>query len=129
MQSRLLRFAMLVGLSALGACAQDPKTSVPFSVTATGPVDAGGGPPPDAMMMMTNVDAQTADGGTSGCGMDPGQNIGTFLAYHLSVSGPDLDASNKPLKASGVDMDSVTTLPGGTVTFFSIGGLNGRVPS
>ncbi|MDB4979361.1 MAG: hypothetical protein JWM82_113 [Myxococcales bacterium] len=96
MPSRRLCTAMLiVSLWALGACAQDAKTSVPFSVTATGPVDAGGAAS-DATMTMTSVDAMAADGGTSGCGMDPGQNIGQFLAYHMSVSGPDLDANNKP---------------------------------
>ncbi len=95
MRSRRLRFAMLVSLSALGACAQDAKTSVPFTVTATGPVDAGNGGTSDATTMM-NVDAMAADGGTTGCGMDPGQNIGQFLPYHLSISGPEVDANNKP---------------------------------
>ena len=39
MQSRLLRFATLAGLSALAACTQDPKTHAAFNVTPTG----GGG--------------------------------------------------------------------------------------
>jgi poly(3-hydroxybutyrate) depolymerase len=103
MQSRLLRSAMLASLSALAACTQDPKTHAEFNVTATGGggsgVDAAGvdATSLDATMTM-NGDAMAADGGTNGCGLppDPGQLVGQYSEYHLSISGPDLDANNKP---------------------------------
>jgi poly(3-hydroxybutyrate) depolymerase len=105
MQSRLLRSATLLALTTLGACAQDPKTHAEFTITPPVPVDASVGTPdattPDATTSKdapaTTSDAAAPDGGTSGCGMDPDFNaIGKFVAYHLSISGPDVDAGGKP---------------------------------
>ena len=101
MQSRLLRTATLTGLCALGACAQDPKTNVPFSVSAT--IDAGGsagstgggGTGTSDASILTDAVA-SADGMTSGCGMVPAGDVGKYVEYHISISGPDLDATNKP---------------------------------
>ena len=33
---------------------------------------------------------------TGGCGMDPNQAPGNYVQYHLSIAGPDRDASNQP---------------------------------
>lgn len=100
MQSRLVRYAALAGLSVMGACAQDPKTHVPFTIDASAAGGGGGGATDAAATGETPIvtfDASMiADGGTSGCGMDPGQNIGEYVEYHISISGPDLDATNKP---------------------------------
>jgi predicted esterase len=53
-------------------------------------------PPPADSGGPSNTDAPHADGKTSGCGMDPNQPSGMYVEYHLSVSGPDLDASGQP---------------------------------
>jgi poly(3-hydroxybutyrate) depolymerase len=101
MQSRRLRYAALlglVGLATLEACKEDPATHVAFTVGAGTTVDAGttldAGATPEAPSSADALPA--ADGATSGCGMDPGQLIGEYVEYHISISGPDLDASNKP---------------------------------
>ncbi len=105
MQSRLLRgatlFPALLGLAALGACKEDPKTNVPFSLVAGSAGDQGSA---GATGVAGTSGTAGADGGmvamdagmTSGCGMDPGQLIGQYVEYHISISGPDLDATNKP---------------------------------
>ena len=101
MQLRRLRIAALAGLPALVACAQDPNTHASFTaVVSTSTPDAAVTPPSDGGAGGSpNVDAgPRADGQSSGCGMDPGQNPNaTYVEYHLSVSGPDLDANMQPI--------------------------------
>ena len=96
MQFQRLRLATLAGLTALAACAQDPLTHTTFTAVASTPLDAGTPPPADGGP--SNLDASTrADGQTSGCGMDPGQFPNAqYVQYHLSVSGPDVDANMQP---------------------------------
>jgi poly(3-hydroxybutyrate) depolymerase len=96
MQSRLLRTALLAGLLACFnvACKEDPNTHSTFTaVTSMMPTSDASMPPPPM-----DADLQHADGNTSGCGMDPNQASGTYTPtpYHLSVAGPDLDASGQP---------------------------------
>jgi poly(3-hydroxybutyrate) depolymerase len=107
MQSRRLRTVALAGLSALAACAQDPNTHASFTAVASTPSPDAATPPPDAAAPPPDAaapppDAATpppdavahADGQTSGCGMDPGQTPNAmYVPYHLSVSGPDMDAN------------------------------------
>jgi poly(3-hydroxybutyrate) depolymerase len=90
---------MLASLSAclVLACKEDPLTHSTFTAVSTTT------PTPDAMMPppsdggSSNVDAgPRADGKTSGCGMDPNQPNGSYFEYHMSVSGPDLDANMQP---------------------------------
>jgi poly(3-hydroxybutyrate) depolymerase len=116
MQSRLLRawfrawtISTLLGLSA--CVPQDPKTSVPFTITTTGSAGAGGGAgadggsadvpvtPPDAMSPKPDAAMGTDGNGdgngngsgmTSGCGQEPDiEAIGKFVQYHISIDGPD----------------------------------------
>jgi poly(3-hydroxybutyrate) depolymerase len=113
MQSRLLRSAAtigLLGLAALGACKQDADTHVAFHVGAStdaagAPGTAGTGIAGTGTAGASGTDGGASDatttttkdgGATLGCGMDPGQIIGQYVEYHLSISGPDVDATNKP---------------------------------
>jgi len=79
--------------------------------TTPPPSDGGGGTPnvdaaprPDGMTGgggdgggTPNLDAASrTDGMTSGCGMVPDFATGSYKEYHLSIAGPDLDASNQP---------------------------------
>lgn len=97
-RSRPLRTAALAGLTAclLLSCKADPLTHSTFTAVSTTPDAAP--PPPDATTPppteggMTSADA----GMTSGCGMAPTQQGGTYVEAHISVAGPDLDANNQP---------------------------------
>jgi poly(3-hydroxybutyrate) depolymerase len=91
---------MLASLSLclLLACKEDPATHSTF-VTAGTTVT----PTPDAMMPPpsdgggTTVEAgPRTDGRTGGCGMDPNQPSAVYTEYHISIAGPDLDATNQP---------------------------------
>jgi poly(3-hydroxybutyrate) depolymerase len=99
MQSRLLRplfpISTLAILSAsLGlACAQDPGTHSTFTAVAPTTQDAAMPPPVDSGGGTT--DGPRGDGKTGGCGMVPTQG-NTYVQYHMSVAGPDLDANNQP---------------------------------
>jgi hypothetical protein len=53
-------------------------------------------PPSDGGGMTSSDAAPRADGMTGGCGMDPGQNPGSYIEGHLSIAGPDLDTNNQP---------------------------------
>jgi poly(3-hydroxybutyrate) depolymerase len=99
MYPRLLRIVTLAGLTALAACKQDPLSHTDFTVTPTttgsaGATGGGGTSAPDASPATDTLPA--TDGKTSGCGQDPGQDVGKYIEYHMSISGPDLDAAQKP---------------------------------
>jgi hypothetical protein len=64
--------------------------------TGGGGVGAAGGAGSGGGSTGTGGTTPVAGGMTSGCGMAPVQTTGTYVQYHMSVAGPDLDVNTQP---------------------------------